>query len=205
MSEPSSPRPGRRPGANTTRAAILDAARVRFAAEGFAATTIRSVAQDAGVDASLVMQFFGSKNDLFAAVMSLPRSVLDRLDEAFAGDGPDRGERVVRTFLDVWEGPPEHAGPLHAMLRGAVANELARQQLSDFLQARLTAGVVADDAALRAGVVASMLVGLVFGRDVVAVPVLAGADRERLTALVAPAVQTLLTPAGRGPRSSPTP
>ncbi|OHV05280.1 hypothetical protein [Mycobacterium talmoniae] len=51
----------------------------------------------------------------------------------------------------------------------------------------------ADDAALRAGLVSSMVVGLVVGRRIVGVPVLANADLETLVALLAPAVQNVLT------------
>lgn len=177
---------------------VLAAARRRFAADGFAATTIRAVALDAGVDAALVMQFFGSKNELFAAVMEVPAGVLARLDAAFEGPDEGRGERLVTAFLDLWEGAPADAEPLMAMLRGAVVNDLARRQLQEFIEARLVAGTTArapgpPDAALRAGVVASMLVGVVFGRDVVAVPTLAAAERDHLVALLAPAVQGVLT------------
>jgi AcrR family transcriptional regulator len=189
-------RRGRRPGTNTTRQAILDAARARFASNGFAATTIRLVAADAGVDAALVMQFFRSKDELFAAVMSISPAALARLSGAF--DGPDEhlGERVVRAFLDVWEGAPRESEPLMAMLRGAIVNEQANTQLREFIQARLLDAVgprVMDDAVLRTGLASSMLVGLVVGRRIVGVPALADADAEKLVALAAPAIQSVLT------------
>jgi AcrR family transcriptional regulator len=189
-------RRGRRPGTSTTRQAILDAARARFASDGFAATTIRRVAADAGVDASLVIQFFGSKEELFAAVMSISPEALARLKIAFEGPDEHLGERVVRAYLDVWEGAPQDSEPLMAMLRGAIVNEQARAQLREFIQARLLDGGgsrAADDAALRAGLASSMLVGLVVGRRIVGVPTLANADVETLVALVAPAVQSVLT------------
>ena len=52
-----------------------------------------------------------------------------------------------------------------AMLRAAVVNEEASAQLREFIQARLIDGmasrpVITDDAALRAGLASSMLVGL---------------------------------------------
>jgi AcrR family transcriptional regulator len=189
-------RRGRRPGTSTTRQAILDAARARFASNGFAATTIRLVAADAGVDAALVMQFFRSKDELFAAVMSISPDALARLSGAF--DGPDEhlGERVVRAFLDVWEGAPRSSEPLMAMLRGAIVNEQANTQLREFIQARLLDAVgsrVMDDAVLRTGLASSMLVGLVVGRRIVGVPALANADTEKLVALAAPAIQSVLT------------
>ena len=189
-------RRGRRPGASTTRQAILDAARARFASDGFAATTIRRVAADAEVDASLVMQFFQSKNELFAAVMSISPNALSRLRTAFDGPADSLGERVVRAYLEVWEGAAQDSEPLMAMLRGAIVNDQARTQLREFIQARLLDSVgldTAEDAVLRAGLVSSMLVGLVVGRRIVGVPVLANADREKLVALVAPAVHSVLT------------
>jgi AcrR family transcriptional regulator len=191
-------RRGRRPGTSTTRQAILDAARARFAADGFAPTTIRRVAGNAGVNPSLVMQFFTSKEELFAAVMSISPKSLARLSTVF--DGPDEhlGERVVRAYLEVWEGVPEDSEPLMAMLRGAIVNEQAGAQLREFIQARLLEGMgtgPADDpdAALRAGLASSMLVGLVVGRRLVGVPVLANADVETLARLTAPAIQSVLT------------
>jgi AcrR family transcriptional regulator len=191
-------RRGRRPGANTTRKEILDAARARFASDGFAATTIRRIASDAGVNPSLVMQFFTSKEELFAAVMSISPKSLERISTVF--DGPDEhlGERVVRAHLEVWEGAPEDSEPLMAMLRGAIGNEQAGSQLREFIQARLldamgAEGGNAPDAALRAGLASSMLVGIVVGRRLVRVPILTEADTETLVALVAPAIQRVLT------------
>ena len=53
--------------AQETRADILAAARARFGAEGYERTTLRGVAADVGVDPALVIRYFGSKQDLFAA------------------------------------------------------------------------------------------------------------------------------------------
>jgi AcrR family transcriptional regulator len=190
-------RRGRRPGVNTTRQAILDAARARFAADGFAATTIRRVAADAGVNPSLVIQFFTSKEELFAAVMSISPKSLARFNTVFDGPNEHLGERVVRAHLEVWEGAPEDSEPLMAMLRGAIANEQAGAQLREFIQARLLDAMGAGrgnapDAALRAGLASSMLVGIVVGRRLVGVPILAEADTETLVAMVAPAIQSVL-------------
>lgn len=190
------PRRGRRPGAGNTRQQVLDAARARFARDGFAATTIRAVAADAGVDASQVMQFFRSKDELFAAVMAVPASALDRFDTAFEGADDHLGERVVRAYLSVWEGTPEESEPLMAMLRGAITHEHAAVQLRDFIQSRLvhgTQGRSNDDAVLRAGLAAAMLVGIVTSRRIIGVPALVAADTEQLVATVGPAIQQVLT------------
>src|ERR1700761_6276465 len=51
-----------------TQARILAAATELFVATGYERTTIRAVAQAAGVDAGLVMHYFGSKQELFERV-----------------------------------------------------------------------------------------------------------------------------------------
>lgn len=188
-------RPGRRPGAGSSRQAVLDAARARFAGDGFDGTTIRGIAADAGVDPSQVIQFFGSKDLLFAAVMAVPASALERFDTAFEGPDEHLGERVVRAYLDAWEGSDDEREPLMAMLRGAIVNEHAAEQLRAFIQSRLLHGMGdrGDDAMLRAGLVASMLIGVIVSRRIVGVPVLAEADTDVLIATLAPAVQLVLT------------
>ncbi|MHA6195320.1 TetR/AcrR family transcriptional regulator [Pseudomonas wadenswilerensis] len=190
-------RRGRRPGPNSSRQVVLEAARARFASFGYARTTIRLVAADAGVDVAQVMQFFRSKDELFAAVMAIPTSALERFGALY--DGPDDclGERVVRAFLAAWEGIAEESAPLMATLRGAFVNDRARDQLRGFIQSRLLAGTrerVDPQAKLRAGLVASLLIGLVVGRRVIGVPLLATAEPDVLVKVVAPAIQKILSP-----------
>ncbi|MDQ0850680.1 hypothetical protein QFZ65_002618 [Arthrobacter sp. B3I9] len=98
------------------------------------------MAADAEVDASQVMQFFKSKDELFAAVMAVPPSALERFSTAFEGQDEHLGERVVRAYLSAWEGPPEESEPLMAMLRGAIVNDKGVGQLREFIQARLVDG-----------------------------------------------------------------
>lgn len=189
------PRVGRRPGNSSTRATVLAAASARFASDGYSATTIRRIAMDAGVDPSQVMQFFGSKDELFAAVMAVPASALQRFDKAFRGPDYQLGERFVRAFLEAWEGVPAESEPLMAMLRGAVTSPEASAQLRDFIQARLVQSRTegdSEDRALRAGLAAAMLVGIVTSRQIVGVPVVLAADHESVIATVGPAIQMIL-------------
>jgi AcrR family transcriptional regulator len=176
----------------------LAAASARFARDGYAGATIRKIAVDAGVDTSLVMQLFQSKEQLFAAVMSITPTVLTRIADAFGGPRKGLGERVTRAFLQVWEGDPGDAEPLLAMLRGVVANEQAAQQLAEFIEARLVTEVrpeLRDDATarIRLGLASSMLVAVIVGRRLVQVPTLAEADIETLVALLSPAMQAVLS------------
>jgi AcrR family transcriptional regulator len=190
-------RQGRRPGSNDNRQLVLDAARARFATDGYAGSTIRKIATDAGVDASLVMQFFGSKQELFAAVLSITPASLTRFSDAFDGPHDTVGERVTRAFLAVWDGDPQDSEPLLAMLRAAISNEQATTQVSDFIQSRITDALAPqlrddEDATIHAGLVASMLVGVIVGRRMVRVGTMVDADHETLVGLIAPAIQTIL-------------
>ncbi|MDQ2852312.1 MAG: TetR family transcriptional regulator [Actinomycetota bacterium] len=186
---------GRRRGTTSTRDRVLTAARARFASDGFAATTIRRVATDAGVDPSQVMQFFGSKDDLFAAVMAIPATALARFETAFAGPTEDLGERVVRAYLEAWEEETAESQPLMAMLRGAVVNEAAAAQLREFIQSRLAHGMAGrgSDAILRAGLAASMLIGIIVSRRIIGVPALVAAETHHLVKTVGPSIQVLLS------------
>jgi AcrR family transcriptional regulator len=191
------PRRGRRPSGSDSRQQILNAARARFAADGYAAATIRKIAADAGVDAALVMQFFRSKEELFAAVMSVSPAVLERFQQVFEGPDEGLGERVTRAYLELWEGDPDDSEPLLAMLRSAIANEQAAEHLRQFVQARLLEGISArlpgdPTAAVRAGLASTMLIGVVVGRRIVRVPVLVEQEREALVAFLAPGIQAVL-------------
>lgn len=96
---------GRRRGSPDTRAAILAAARARFAESGFAGTSIRRVAGDAGVDPALVHHYFGSKDDLFVAALELPVDPRAVLAEQVVGPVAGAGERLLRALIGVWDDP----------------------------------------------------------------------------------------------------
>ena len=187
-------RGGRRRGATSTRERVLMAALTRFANDGFTATTIRTIATDAGVDPSQVMQFFGSKDDLFSTAMRIPATALARFDTAFLAPKEHLGEYVVRAYLEAWDEAAAESEPLMAMLRGAVVNENASNQLRDFIQSRLTHGMKGrgDDAILRAGLAASMLVGVVLSRRIIGVPALLAAETDTLVTTLGPSIQILL-------------
>lgn len=144
------------------------------------------------------MQFYGSKDALFATVMTLPPEALDRLATAFDGPVASLGERVTSAFMELWEADPRTSVPLIAMLRSAISSEHAATSLREFIQARLLEQISPklarrEDAAVRAGFASAMLVGIIVSREVVKVPVLATTDVETLISLVAPAIQSVLT------------
>jgi AcrR family transcriptional regulator len=84
-----SPAPRR---SDPTRAAILAAARDRFATQGYERATIRAIAADAGIDPAMVMRYYGNKEGLFAAAatfdLQLPDLATGAASQAGGGD-PD--------------------------------------------------------------------------------------------------------------------
>ncbi len=96
--------------ARQTREALLDAARSRFLAEGFAATTVAVIAADVGVSVDTIYKAFGGKAGLVRAICG----------HALAGEGPVPAE----TRSDALHG--SEPGP-RAIIRGwgALASEVA--------------------------------------------------------------------------------
>ncbi|MCW2601592.1 MAG: transcriptional regulator BetI [Frankiales bacterium] len=189
-------RVGRRPGDSGTRQAILSAAKEAFGTQGYGATSLRAVARTAGVDPALVTHFFGSKDGLFTAALELP---LDpgTLVPALLAEGVDGlGERIVRTFLGVWDGTPGQ-GPMLAMLRSAVSHEDSATMLRGLLQRLilrpLAAGAGAGDPDLRAALLATQVVGLAVIRYVLRLEPVASATADELAPLVGPTLQRYLT------------
>ena len=72
----------RRQQALETRTAILDSARSRFFTDGYASTTIASIAEDAGVSVDTIYKTFGGKPGLVRVLCQ----------RALAGQGPLRAE-----------------------------------------------------------------------------------------------------------------
>jgi AcrR family transcriptional regulator len=105
-----------------TRAAILAAARHRFAADGFERTTIRGIAADAGIDPSMVMRYYGSKDGLFAAAADLDL----HLPDLATVPREKLGETLVRHWVERWEGDLSDE-LLIVLFRSAITNQSAAE------------------------------------------------------------------------------
>ncbi|CAN5756696.1 TetR family transcriptional regulator [soil metagenome] len=190
------PRTGRRPGDSGARTAILDAARLSFAQEGYEGATIRSIAGTARVDPALVHHYFGNKDDLFAAAMEFPFNPAEALVPLLE-QGPDGlGERILRLFLSMWD-QRAPASPFVAMIRSASSNDQAATMLREFITreviGRIAHALATDHPELRATLVGSQMVGLGFARYVVRIEPLASANTDTVVICIAPTIQRYLT------------
>jgi AcrR family transcriptional regulator len=186
---------GRRPGGPDTRSQILEAARRSFADRGFAGTTIRAVAGDAGVDPALVHHYFGAKDDLFLAALDVPVDPRVLVPPVFAAGTDGAGERLLRLFLSVWDDPQARL-PLLALVRAGLVQEapesLLGQGILRMLLTPLRAALDPADADRRVELVVSQVVGLVVTRYLLRLEPLASMPADDLVAAVAPTLQRYL-------------
>ena len=189
------PRRGRRPGAPDTRATILDAARSAFAEKGFAGTTIRGVAAQAGVDASLVHHYFGTKDDLFLAAMELPFDPRRAMAPAVAGGLDGAGERLLRAFLSLWD-DPEVSPVLVGIVRSALqpgGERLLTQGIVPVLLLPVGESLGIDRPEVRMPLVISQVAGLILTRYLVGLEPIASMPAEDVVATYGPVIQRFLT------------
>jgi AcrR family transcriptional regulator len=113
--------------AQLTRDEILRAARRLFAERGYARTSVRDIAQAAGVSAQTVYDSVGSKQTLVAALNDLIDSEAGIAALARAAGGSDDAAEVAATSARVTRAILEHCGDIiHALVTGAAAEpELA--------------------------------------------------------------------------------
>jgi AcrR family transcriptional regulator len=174
-----------------TEAGILQEARRLFAEEGFERATIRAVAQGAGVDPALVMQYFGSKEGLFAAAMKgahgggtartaardeIPAAVLRDVIAKFEETG-DREAAValLRNFLT----HPEANRIMRDDVMCAVIRDLART-------------IGGPDAQLKAALMLSCAAGMSLARYLLELPGLVDAAPADIERILEPALRAVL-------------
>ena len=165
-SESSAKRSGRRPGPTTTREAIAEAARRQFADLGYDRATLRGIAGEAGVDAALVVRFYGSKDALFREVMALPPSVAEAM--AALADGPSAtvGRRLAEVIVGMLEDPRSRSvviGRIRSASSHPEAAALVRETVTRDI-GRLAAALTDDQPETRAVLVGSQIVGLALAR-----------------------------------------
>ena len=145
-----------------TRDRILDAARQLFGEVGFEKTTIRAVGKAAAIHPSMVMRYYSSKEELFAAAAKISFRMPDMLVVPLA----ERGEALVRHVLERWEGAG--SDELQAILRAAGTHELARRRLAELVEEQAVPAIRSmlpgDHREERVGFIIMHIAGLVLSR-----------------------------------------
>jgi AcrR family transcriptional regulator len=168
-----------------TEARILDAASRLFIAAGYERTTIRAVASAAGVDAGLVMHYYGSKQELY-------RRVIDNAPVPEVSGTPEQAaEQILAGMAGRLVNEP--AASL-ALLRSMLTNPEAASAASDGIaryQAQLTQAIPADDASLRAEIISAITLGVTVLRHLIKSNELASADPAHVISLLRPCMLSL--------------
>jgi AcrR family transcriptional regulator len=150
--------------AAATRAAILDAANARFLTDSYDQVGMRDIARDVGVDPALISRYFGSKEDLFEAVLE---DCGDGSDLT-TGDRATFGERVAH---DLVYGPKKEFKLrwLLLMLRSITSPKAAevikKGSRMKFYQP-FTDWIGGEDAEIKARMTAGLIMGLTVSRDI---------------------------------------
>jgi AcrR family transcriptional regulator len=176
---------------DATRAAILRAAKERFAADGYERATIRAIASDAAIDPSMVMRYYGNKERLFAAAAEFDL----RLPDLSGVPAEELAVVLVGHFLDRWEGDET----MMALLRAGVTNPVAAERMQQIFATQLgplAERLAPDQPHTRAGLVSSQVLGLALCRYVLKLPPVVAMDRADIVAWLAPTVRRYLL----GPR-----
>lgn len=182
-----------------TRRRILEAARAVFAEAGYERATIRAIAAAADVDKSSVIQYFGSKQQLFreAVHWTIP------LAEVVRADPDHAAENLARGMFAAWTAEPN--SPMTVLLRASMTSEDAAEllrghvteQFTDALAAVIDAreGAEVPNARLRAVVAGALLMGVASQRYLLRIPVLCDVETDELLDLITPLLKELIDPA----------
>jgi AcrR family transcriptional regulator len=173
--------------ASQTRADILVAARRRFGADGYERTTLRSVAADVGIDAALVVRYFGSKQDLFAAAAEFTLDLPDLTN----AETDDVADALLASFFAVWEEDTTFVALLRAAMTSPTAGDTMRRVFATQVAPKLAA-VTPDHPAERAALMGAFVIGLATTRYVLANPAVASLSRDELMRWAGPVVRQLL-------------
>jgi len=190
----------RRRDAAGTRQLLLDAARRRFAGDGYAAATVRDIADDAGVNVALINRYFASKEGLFqaclvGAVDEFGRTVghdvtLDQMPQAIASQlaGPHTGKYPNQILLLLRSSGDERADRIRLDVLRSFAERLAtaagwRPDHPD-----------ADRLLLRAQIMLSASLGMAILRSSAAMEPLTSAGEEDLIGPLQDVLGALLPP-----------
>lgn len=171
-----------------TKAAILQAAREAFHEFGFDGANVRGIAAQANIDPSMVIRYFGSKQELFAAVVGVDL----RLPDLRKVPKSRRGQTLVAHFLSRWEGDPRD-DVLIMLLRSAMANEDAADRLRGIFAKQVVGALrpVVDRSELRrrSALVASQMLGVALTRYILRIPAVAQQSPDQMIRDLGPTIQ----------------
>ncbi|MFD3921177.1 TetR family transcriptional regulator [Streptomyces sp. NPDC058595] len=181
---------GTGPDPGTGRLAILRAARRAFTQRPYAEVTMRGIAADAGVSASLIVKRFGTKERLFNTVADFGPAA----DKLFAAPPAVLGRHLVLTMVRLRR--ENHSDPLLRVvfsLGNMDERTLLRERFREQVTARLAGLIGGERSELRAELITGQLLGLGATLSLHRPGSGEEATPELIADLYAPALQRLIT------------
>jgi AcrR family transcriptional regulator len=174
---------------------VLMAARLGFATNGYAATTMQGIARDAGVDTKLVRYYYDSKEALLAECLVVPASFVEANQRLLELPIAARGEAIVRGMLGAWAQPSLALILRTSLLIAAhepTAMAVVRRVFSDGLIPAVASDIPEAERDARGGLIASQMLGLAFTRFIFEVPQTVAVPDERIVQTVGRTIQRYL-------------
>lgn len=174
---------------------IVKAAAKLFSKLGYEKTTIRLVAERAGVDPKLVMHYFGSKETLFAATMKLPTEATKALALLKLVPRSQWGRSIAEMLASTGKGfsNPTLVGVIRASATEPVAAEIIRNFYTTELMKPMIDTLGLDHAQVRATTLSSLMVGLTFTNEILGIQQTDKLSLKARKQLLAEVIQAILT------------
>jgi AcrR family transcriptional regulator len=168
--------------ADNTKLAILQAARLHFAQDSFERVGLREIASSAGVNAALIIRYFGSKEQLFTQAITQLEGETNDIQLLFGGERNRLGQRLAQYVMGK-NVEDQSFNSLLALLRSApnqTAGAILRTALETQFIQPLTQYLGGDNASLRASLIAAHILGVAVIRNLIQVETLTSSNSEVL-------------------------
>ena len=180
MNEASKKAAGRPIGTSNIRGAILDAARKQFSHRGYERTTMRSVADEVGVNPTLIIHYFSSKHRLFLEAMlpmfQAPAILNDLLQHSSPETIGASLAKLVSTLMSDAGSRAVFLGLIRAAASDTEASAMLHKFVSENFQTQLRHYLSGKDSSLVATIVSSLIVGLFVSRYITKIEPLASIE-----------------------------
>ena len=188
------PKRGRPAGdSSKKREAIALAASELFGTLGYDNSSIRLIAEKAGVDAKLVSHYFGSKASLFAAVLKLPPQADGALTILRTAPPTTWGEHIANALVQ--DDGSLVIPQLIGVIKSASSDPEVASAVREFYLKQSMEHVLEElnipDSKIRASALSALLAGFTFSDGILGIPVGGGEVPSMRKKLIANLIQTV--------------
>ena len=201
MNEKSKRAAGRPIGRSNIRDTILHAARKQFSHHGYEHTTMRSVADEVGINPALIVHYFSSKQRLFLEAMlpmfQAPATLNDLLEHSSPETIGSSLAKLVSTLMGDAGSRAVFLGLIRATTSDTEASVMLHEFVSNNFQVQLRRYLPGDNPSLTATIVSSLVVGLFVSRYITKIEPLASMELPDLERQLAYYFQACIESQGR--------